>query len=211
MLTYLGLALLDENLDVIDDVLIDLNAGPGYGRYWLQIVGDCRMFLLRGGLYLLCNDKMFRVNIRRKTEKDKSNSHNYATGQDTNRLPYVYPNIYGTGLEVTLLFSRHRWAGKNIGGKNWNIFRSPSASNNSTGPYDYFLQVYPQRPHWYHRLNVPNSSAMDLSNRLFREEEDYQWNADAAAHLPTPSFDTPDVERSLTVCHESDDSNNNNI
>ena len=207
LLTYLGVALLDENLDIVEDVLIDLNAGPGYGKYWLQIVGDCRLFLLRGGLYLLCNEKMFRINIRRKTKNDNSNSHNHATGQDTSRLPYVYPNIYGANLEVTLLFTRHRWAGKNIGGKNWNIFRAPSTSNNSTGPYDYFLQVYPLQPHWYHRLNVPEASAMALPVQLYRDEEDYQWNADASHPLPKPAFDTPDAERSLTVCHDKNGTN----
>ena len=203
LLTYLGLALLDENLDVVEDVLIDLNAGPGYGRYWLQVVGDCRIFLLRGGLYLLCNEKMFRINIRRKIKSDNINRHNHATGQDVSRLPYVYPNIYGGNLEVTLLFSRHRWAGKNIGGKNWNIFRAPSTSNSSTGPYDYFLQVYPLQPHWYHRLNVPEASAMELPSQLYREEEDYQWYADASHPLPKPSFDTPDSERLLTVCRDN--------
>ena len=35
---YLMVALLDENLDIIPgtDVMVDLNAGPGYGKYYRQ-------------------------------------------------------------------------------------------------------------------------------------------------------------------------------
>jgi len=204
LVTYYGLALLDENLDLINgtDTLVDFNIGPGYGQYWMQIVGDCRLFLLRGGIYALCNEKMLRLQIRRTTASGSTARSKMAgTGPDE-RLPYVYPNIYGDGLEVMLLFSRHRWAGKDIGGKNFNVFSSPSTSGNSTGPRDYYLQVYPSQPHWYHRLNVPPNTVESLPG-IYKQDEDYQWNDT----LPDPSFDTADVSRSLPTC-DDDDVNN---
>lgn len=208
---YLGIALLDENLNIINntDVLIDLNAGPGYGRYWQQTAGDCRLNLLRSGIYLLCNDIMFRVNIRRKnttSANDNTDTKGFATGPETNRLPYLYRNLYGDGLEIVLLFTRHRWAGKHIGGKNWNVFRSPSTSQNSTGVYDYYLQIYPMAPHWYHRLNVPPSEARQFPSVLFKDDADFRMNQPV---LPNPPVDTPDVSRSLTKCEDGKDGNNN--
>lgn len=94
LVTYYGLALLDENLDIINgtDTLVDFNIGPGYGRYWNQIVGDYRLFLLRGGVYALCNEKMSRLQICRTTSGSTTTARTKkaGTGPDE-RLPYRSP------------------------------------------------------------------------------------------------------------------------
>ena len=68
-LSYLAVALLDEHLDVVPgtDTLVDLNAGPRRTKYWRQPLEDCRIFALRGGIYLLCNEEMKRIKIRTYT------------------------------------------------------------------------------------------------------------------------------------------------
>ena len=97
-LSYLAVALLDEHLDVVPgtDTLVDLNAGPRRTKYWRQPLEDCRIFALRGGIYLLCNEEMKRIRIRRKignVETKFNAGYGYGRRED-HKIPYVYENIY---------------------------------------------------------------------------------------------------------------------
>jgi hypothetical protein len=194
-LSYLALALLDSNLDIVPgtDVLIDLNAGPERVTYWRQNLEDCRINLLRGGLYLLCNDTLLRVRIRRTVGPVHLEEQNTHTGQDL-KLPYVYPNIYGDGLKIILLTKQ-----KIEGGKNFNIFRSLALSNRTTagtGLYDYYLQVFPL-PHSYKRLMIPPHD----KDFFPIKKEELQVSTTV---LPLPSFDGPDTKHKITLCPENE-------
>ena len=130
-ISYLAVALLNESLDLIQgsDVLIDLNAGPTRGKYFRQFVEDCRLFALRGGIYFLCNEELMRIKIKRRMTTNKSRAIPAGFGtRDENRIPYVFPNIYGNGLEVTMMGHN----GKIDGGKNFNIFRGLAENQESS-------------------------------------------------------------------------------
>jgi len=107
-ISYLALALLDEHLDVINgtDVLIDLNYVPPFGdgnRYFRQIREDRRTFLIRGDIQILCNDRIHRIRIRRTAVKGVTPYPDPASGGTDEVIPYKFKNIYGDGLEITLL------------------------------------------------------------------------------------------------------------
>lgn len=197
-IAYYGVALLDEHLDLIPDtdVLIDLNAGPNNGKYFRQTVGDCRIFLMKGAIYFLCLERLLRIEIRRIASRQQSTNESYTsrndmgsthTGRDLN-YPYVYPRIYGTGLEITLLSNQ-----KITEGKNRNIFRS--ASTTAPGTFDYYLQSYPL-PHKYNRLIVP-ARGVHIHVKAGEEQE-------SNASLPYPSFDGPDTPNTIITCPENE-------
>lgn len=225
-------------LDVVpgSDVLIDLNAGPVRLKYWRQPVEDCRLFVLRGGIYVLCNEEMKLLRVRRKSgghgRRDRTggggrgNDHSVTdstpfTGNDT-RLPYRYPNIYGNGLEITILATQ----GKISGGKNFNIFRSRSHPNpaarlgETTGRYDYFLQIWPS-PHVFNQLYVPaaatfravgRTGGVDKATRTSNSLRPKQYAAPKesmlsptpAPPLPEPSFRTSDQSHMILLCEDDD-------
>lgn len=194
---YLMVALLDENLDIIPgtDVMVDLNAGPGYGKYYRQWKGDCRIFLVRGSIYLSCDENILRVRIKRRQKDDEAhytiNTTKFGTANDT-RLPYIYPAIYGNGLEITLLAIKH----KIEAGKNFNIFRSlalPNQTSTNTGLYDYYLQTYPL-PHKYRRLKFPSRDELSQGPKGWGKAQN------STASLPIPSFDTPDTNKTIVSC-----------
>lgn len=195
-ISYLAVALLDENLDIIpkSDVLIDINAGPSFGKYFNQFHEDCKPIQMRGKIYFLCNECLFRVQIRRKSAASENSPTAIHTGRDR-KLPYRYPNIYGDGLEITLL-NRQKIAG----GKNFNVFRVPLATNHTdnTQPpsFDYYLQDYPL-PHRYHRLIVPNR---DKPGKVGKDPKQQS----STLSLPSPSFDGPDTAHTITTCPEND-------
>ena len=184
-ITYLAIALLDEQLDVVEgtDVLVDLNAGPSFGRYCRQFTEDCRVFLWRGGIYFLCNEQLLGVEIERRkkpanqTETTGTPSNKNDDNDNEKALPYVFPNIHGDGLKVTMVYHKYKMGG----GKNFNAFRIPkqqqpgtnSNGNNSSSngsiaaaaasttttaatvakaTHDYYLQLYPS-PHVFRKLD----------------------------------------------------------
>jgi len=199
-ISYLAVALLDENLDLIPntDVLIDINAGPSTGKYFLQFAEDCKPTRMRGNLYFMCNEQLFRVVIRRKVAEGNPiavvDGRTLHTGSDR-KIPYIYPNIHGDGLEITLLARQ-----KIAGGKNLNFFRAPSTShtNRDTGQFEYYLQVFPL-PHRYHRLIVPPATKSTDGAKVRKEPEQK-----SIARLPPPSFDGPDTANTITTCPENE-------
>lgn len=201
-ISYLAVALLDKTLDVIPgtDVLIDLNAGPSRGEYWRQFVEDCRIYVLRGGIYFLCNEELKRMKRRRSMgEELHSIPAGYGT-RDDQRIPYVYPNIHGDGLEITMISHNSKIAG----GKNLNIFRSLRQSNRTeddtpsqfnTGPYNYYLQTYPI-PHKFEQLDIPNGQEnRKVSAKKFLPAQDEQL-------FPPPFFNTADVHNPILRCKD---------
>lgn len=202
--SYLAVALLDANLDIVPntDVLVDLSAGPTphNSKYYRQPMEDCRMFILRKSTHLLCKNHLLRLGLRRNATagvEDISASSSKTlryTGKDLS-FPFIYPNIYGTGLEITLLGRAKIDDGKNI-----NIFRSLPLPNRtvSTGPYDYYLQVYPL-PHRYQRLVVPFQLPDDLAVVATTEREQISTST-----LPPPSFVGPDTPNTITTCPENE-------
>jgi len=188
---YYGVALLDENLDIIPgtDTLIDLNVGPHNGwKYWRNFIGDCRAFLVKGWIYWQCVEYLLKVRIVRTPNDGKVNNiagdtRKYHTGKDL-EYPYTYPNIYGGGLSITV-FTKQKIAG----GKNFNIFRSVEASN-----YGTYLQLYPL-PHRYMRLQFPT----DALGTVEAKEEN-----ESKAILPPPSFDGPDTPKTIVTCPENE-------
>ena len=196
-ISYLAIALLDHKLDVVpgSDTLFDLNAGPGYGRYFRQFREDCRVFLIRGSIHLLCNDNILRVRLRRVTDKGGNSGIDTAAfgTKDENRVPYIYSNIHGNGLELTLLEIPRRLEGKNL-----NMFRThtnlnESDANSNMSKYDYYLQTYPL-PHRFKQIHVPKHG----DNLIFKHEEE------STAGLPPSSFATPDVNFKRTLCNVED-------
>lgn len=199
-ISYLAVALLDESLNVIPntDVLIDVNAGPGYGKYRRQFREDCRIFLLRGSIYWVCNEGMHQVKIVR------SNTTVVPEPNDTSRLPYTYPNIYGNGLQITLMGYHVKLAG----GKNFQLFRSPASKTGGdidTGTYDYYVQTYPV-PHKYKRLNILDSTKTSIVHPkrlpLFPKSSNQDPSSESTMPVPPNAFDTPDVHH--TVVHKID-------
>lgn len=208
-ISYVVVALMDEKLDIIDgtDVLIDLNAGPGLGKYFRQFREDCRVSLHRGSIYLLCNEQLHRIRIVRsnnETAHESAKINQYGTGRQVDELPYRYPNIYGNGLHV-ILDSTHRKIG---GGKNFNLFRHLRSQTvakpevPTVGAFDYYVQLLPL-PHQYQRINLPalNETGLDLYPRGWDPPQK------SRAVVPDSSFDTPDVFHPIRICvNENDES-----
>lgn len=211
-ISYLAVALLDGNLNLIphSDVLIDINAGPSFGKYYMQFQEDCKAVVLWGKLYFLCNETLFRVHIRRRVNTTNVSTNdtmenNFHTGSDR-QIPYRYPNIYGNGLDITLL----KYQRKIAGGKNFNVFRVPAAATNESlsslhskdrqHSFDYYLQVYPL-PHRYHRLIAPTTTTgpNDPDGTIHKEPEQT-----SPGKLPPPSFDGPDTPNVITTCPENE-------
>ena len=228
-ISYLAIALLDERLDVVEgtDVLIDLNAGPGRGVYERQFVEDCRIFLIKGGTYLLCNEEMRRIQITRtpkKKNKKTSQSRTFPPpGYGTKRgiqPPYEYPNVHGDGLNITLL-AHH---GKIAGGKNFNIFRTirqDTESNNaiksttegsSKRIHEHLIQVFPN-PHKYRKIYFPDATNPEnkMMGPTFKDPVSYQRSEEEIAPQvrdpPKASFDTPDTLHNITTCPPKDEKN----
>jgi len=245
-LSYLAVALLNRDLQVVEDVLIDVNAGPGRQGdtyYQSRVPGqsreDCRIFLARQSVYVTCNDQIHRLSIqRRRTNSSRSREDNedddvvvnttkYGT-RDDHRIPYVYPNIYGRGLRITLR-GYHGHLGK---GKNFNVFKSLSSKNSNArvlatatetattllgrSPVlsTYYLQVYPIR-HQYQQLRFPNEEEESAFPLHYDDpimdaiHTAPPSNNDESSSLPTPSFDTPDVNNTVLLCPKKDDPDNN--
>eukprot|EP00536_Pseudo-nitzschia_multiseries_P018495 jgi/Psemu1/55869/gm1.55869_g len=218
-ISYLAVALLDEALDVIEgtDVLIDLNAGPSRLKYFRQDVEDCRIFLIKGEIYLVCNEAMKRVRIRRKQWSDQYIRHpttpppNYGTKKKI-PMPYIFPNIHGNGLEVTLLSQSRIY-----GGKNMNVFRAPadstttlsSFSSHNTTPrteYDYYLQIFPS-PHRYGKLVIYDGP--ENENKISTRINDEWKNVTVPqGKLPQPTFDTPDAGHNISRCVDAPNTKN---
>jgi len=203
LISYTAVALLDERLDVIpgSDILIDINAGPGYGKYWRQWRGDCRIFLMRGTIYFSCNEFLHPMRIRRTKTADGRpiesvfDTTTFGTRSD-DRTPYVYSNIYGSGLEITLTHRPHR-SGR---GKNFQFFRSKTASESTEGKYHYYIQTYPA-PHTFRRVNIPPAGdPLNLYPRDWKSEETF-----SSAILPPLSFDTPDTNNTILTCLREND------
>eukprot|EP00555_Chaetoceros_dichaeta_P000602 CAMPEP_0198277614 /NCGR_PEP_ID=MMETSP1447-20131203/65941_1 /TAXON_ID=420782 /ORGANISM="Chaetoceros dichaeta, Strain CCMP1751" /LENGTH=394 /DNA_ID=CAMNT_0043972645 /DNA_START=655 /DNA_END=1840 /DNA_ORIENTATION=+ len=205
-ISYLAIALLDDHLDVINgtDVLIDFNLSPPFGdgnRYKRQFREDCRTFLIRGDIQILCNSHIQRVRIRRTVGRDgitiPDDPVNNGTGNE-----FRFENIYGDGLEVTLL---HKSTGL-VGGKNLNIFRSPvlpsdtdTVIENKEYSYNYYIQIFPI-PHSYCRL-----THIHEAGRNIKCDSKNEYGAMPPASLPSPSFDTPDITATRSILNSMDD------
>jgi hypothetical protein len=215
-----ALALMDENLNLIPDtdILIDINAGPGYGKYFRQWRADCRIFGMRGNVLLMCNEHLHLIEIIRQppaTMQNFKDDKDYAT-RDNHSLPYLYPNMYGNGLQV-ILHNVHHKVGD---GKNFNIFTSPKNQTNSDSTddaLDYYIQLYPI-PHRYRRVALP------------APDEQYPIALKGGVQtsttsIPPNSFTTIDVLHPIRTCpknsknngtqdnigNNNEDDNNNNI
>jgi len=208
MISYLAIALLDEHLDVINgtDVLVDFNLSPqkgGRNDYVDQFREDCRTFLINRQIQILCNNKIHRVQIRRTGDKGAQtipDPGSKGTGDDF-RVPYIYENIHGDGLEVTLTqYSSNIHAAKNM-----NIFRSlvlpPENTDvvieNKEHSYDHYLQIWPI-PHGYNRIR-------SIQNPKKNIQINPNFMTYSTASLPSLSFDTPDTTATRLECKNSDD------
>lgn len=201
-ISYLVLALLDEELNPIldTDTLIDMNAGPLNGKYFRQLEEDCRLDLLKGSIYLFCNDRAFKMRIRRRRhpatrvklfgEKDPLGT--VYSGEDLT-LPYRHPPIYGDGLDVVQLAQTYL-----PGGKNFNVFRASEADKmggSDSRQTSYFLQTLPL-PHRYRRLVFKSGNRQSwLKQQLHVEEEQ-----GSTKQLPKPTFSGPDTSRTIATC-----------
>jgi hypothetical protein len=196
---YLGIALLDAQLDIVNgtDVVIDINAGIGQPENYLrQVSEDCRIFLIRGVITLVCNELLYRIQLRRGMMRAP------ARRVEKEGVPYTYPNIYGKGLTVTLLDMPRRLAG----GKNLNLFRAGLSSGHKKDSHGYYVQIFPL-PHSYRRLQVPPRGIFETSLQrkfsrrllnLFSSKEEKQQTSDAA--IPAASFETPDSKHTILAC-----------
>jgi len=204
--SYLAIALLDEHLDVINgtDVLVDFNLSPPNGdgnRYFQQFREDCRTFLVKGHLQIVCNSLVHNVRIRRTWGKGSRASPKPPSNgtADDYRVPYIYENMYGDGLEITLVDNSR----KLHGGKNLNIFRSSVPPLENTNAvigqkeysYEYYLQIYPI-PHVYNRLTHIQRIGKNIIARP-------EFKGTSTTSLPLPSFDTADTNVTRWDCkHE---------
>jgi hypothetical protein len=187
-ISYLAIALLDSNLNLIEnsDILIDLNVDPKTrGLYYRQFMEDCRISILQKSIYLICNEECRRIQIKRKrpmnmnmtnstTTTSTSSSSDTDTGSDTG---YVYPNIYGNGLQITSIGSNTKIGG----GKNFNIFQTTTttkrstntntnvtsnSTNKATSNIEYYIQYRPL-PHQYRKLiNIPTNDDKDKNKNV---------------------------------------------
>lgn len=237
--SYIAIALLDENLDIIDntDVVIDLNAGPSRGLYFRQWAEDCRIFCMKKSLWLLCNEQFFMVQIQRRDSNDKSTTTEnvkYGTKNDTT-IPYIYPNIYGNGLQVTVMAHNSKISG----GKNFNLFRTVRTSTmgrknsietNSTvtvgddGGHMHHSNHYIQLlsiPHQYRQMNLPDKHRPPI-RRSYQDDIRHVYNdvegkpafreqevlGIQSSLLPRPSFYTPDSQHNISTCDDDNGGNN---
>ncbi|OEU18044.1 hypothetical protein FRACYDRAFT_238477 [Fragilariopsis cylindrus CCMP1102] len=242
-ISYLAIALLDSKLNLIEnsDILIDLNVDPQTrGLYYRQFMEDCRLFIIQKSIYLICNEECRRIQIKRNTNSMNMNMANSTTNSTTSSSSsdntgsdtgYIYPNIYGNGLQITSIGSNTKIGG----GKNFNIFqtttkRSNTDTNDSTSTTDYYIQYRPL-PHQYRKLiNIPTNDDDDknknvhqrldlfkttISNneksieqeapRLILGDNDNGHNNIDYRGYPKPTFHTPDIYHNITVCEDNID------
>ena len=128
------------------------------------------------------------------------------------QLPYVYENVYGTGLQVTNLGYISKL--NSNGGKNFNIFKIPtkgsssSTSTTKSGYYEYYVQITPV-PHTYKRLILPDPKVtpVGLQYYSFPIQKAITSSIDDVDNTTTtsivhPSFDTIDALHPIELCEE---------
>jgi len=136
---------------------------------------------------MTCNDYLLKITIRRtKKGVEETKQEEYNTGKNRS-FPYRYPNIYGNGLDVVL----HSLQQIRGGGKNLNIFRSPSKN-------EHFLQIYPI-PHKFARLSLVKETKQ---TPLLQSEQI------SPLPIPAPSFDGPDSVNTIITCPENEEKGN---
>ena len=157
---YLGLALLDRNLDIIEgtDTVVEANRGfptkqnkfvVGNTTYNVpkQKFQYCRLFIMSqealSGIYMTCDAFVVPIQVHRRI----GNVPRKATPLD---------NEFGSGLELTLLNKHYRIS---VHGKNYNIITS-----NATG---YVLEIWPEQPHETHFIRYEQH----LLSRFLRSNE----------------------------------------
>lgn len=174
-INYLGIALMNKHLDIIDDIVVDLNEGPlpeqlsYYWKEFSQPTEDCRIFNVRQSLQLVCNNILFGIRLQDAFQEN--------VGTRTEPF-HVYPNVYGNSFELALT-NQPRLLVEGKEAKNMNIFRARSSNNATSTDEDYYLQIYPLL-HWYR--------ALDFHSPAVRAPSDI---------LPPPSFETPDRDRTI--------------
>lgn len=166
-MNYLGLALLDEHLDIIQgsDTVVQMNGykmqnwpqknRDGTLRYPRQIYQDCRLGVLpalscpgkqynstqqKSGLYMTCNHEIIPIMIDRILPEGNESRTTFSSHLCGEFIPL--PNLYGNGLQLSLLSKTTMVSRK---GKNYNFFQS----NDS----EYFIEDFPSGPHQVIQLN----------------------------------------------------------
>lgn len=211
LLSYLGIALLDESLDIIPgtSIVVDLNHDDPYRKVmpYDQVYEDCRLFLVAGSFYLCCNAYIWRVGLRRRPRRKNGGVIPFKNATPARN---VYDNFYGDGLELSKHSTHHLFGA----GKNFNLFRSrskgiplPPSRSHSTNrpltPNDYYVQLFPTSPHEYRRMKFPSRPSPNEDGGGFNPFP-RGWDAAAKSNAsePAPSFDTPDTYNNITYAVE---------
>lgn len=190
---YLGMALLDKNLTIIEgsDVVMDINQAFKSKRMDNQLQ-DCQLLSApthysqdHEKMFLLCNSYLTPVLLRRRKpevqSKLTSNKH-------------TVKNIFGNGLELSLI-------GDNLSGqeqkKNFlSLQLIPEAKNMHifACKRQFYLEIWPSSPHIVREINLLfPSNSIDRVYQPFSET-----GVDIVSKVDSPlSFDPPDSHRAL--------------
>lgn len=188
---YLGLALLDSNLEVIPgtDVVVDINKYFFTKRADRQSYEDCQLiaaskdeasFDEKGQLFLFCNQYLAPITLRRVQDGNDF---------DDDSVPVMY----GRGLAVKFLCklflaktSGGRWSYRNevrlqFDGKNMHIYES----NRQT-----YLELYPSSPHVWRRINLVLPNDVKHYDPFPGADASDQWNERNVEPEPGPTFNS---------------------
>ena len=159
---YLGLALLDQDLNIVQDssgeymdVVIDVNqhlfdirwtfeAWPMMTRKPKQYMQDCQLIAARSKnadkadrLILLCNEYAMPVRLQRRGTRNARYKN-----QGSEKDMIHFRNTYGSGLQLTALRKPNMIL---FGGKNMHYFSAVGGFDGHHGPG--FLEIRPGGPH----------------------------------------------------------------
>ncbi|KAL9187239.1 hypothetical protein ACHAXT_001342 [Thalassiosira profunda] len=176
---YLGLALLDRDLNIVRDAttgeyldaVIDLNqhmwevgwsptGGKRRPKKPKQYMQDCQLFAVESkqhemaGMVLLCNEYAMPVSLERRRADHNPNANSEGGEQ------IYFKNTYGSGLQLT---APHKPIMIQYGGKNMHYFAAVG-SNGEHGPT--FLEMWPGGPHEVTRVDFSRHPLIDRSHEL---------------------------------------------
>ena len=179
---YLGVALLDNDLNIISgsDIVLNINVGLGFGKK--QNLQDCQLVAgpriesnikERDQLFLLCNSYFVPVRLVRRNPMEMLSDDSIT-------------NMYGGGLEFKFLETRFIRPSGNfllgvvlqVGAKNLHIFEASGR---------FYLELWPSAPHSTREISLTLPQGKD-----WREYNPFPSNVFETSGIePIPTFNAP--------------------
>lgn len=207
---YLGLALLDQNLNIVrtkdnrrhTDIVIDLNRHL-FDAKWppkppklmeKQYMQDCQLIAAAPSpptsvhakadrLILICNAYAMHVRLERTgTFKWAARYH-----KDAHNVAIRFENTFGFGLQMTAL-EMPNMISKN--GKNLHYFRTEAYGIGEEGAGEGYLEIWPGGPHETMRMDFVNYNDVPMINSIKPEPEASFTTIDGGSSSPLTPRDS---------------------